>query len=336
MPSAVNSVPLNTWTHVAAVRNGNNYVIYINGTQSGTQTTGANTINNLSGSDASERLRIGSRGGVSTGCGTNNFIGNIDDVRVWNVARTAAEVQATYTTELDPLVNTNLAAYYNFNQGIGNGTNTGLSTLMDVKGGNNGNLYSFGLTGTTSNWVVQNTTLTILPLQWISFTAQQQHRNVLLKWVTAAEVNVADFVVERMTRGDQWQQIAEISAVGSNGNTNDYSYLDLSPEAGTNYYRIMQVDRDGKRSYSEIRAVRTDGASSSFTVLNNPVTNGVLQMRVDNSGSTTLKLFDMQGRLLFSNVYGSGTHTIPPARLSSGVYLLTDGLRTQKIIVSGR
>jgi hypothetical protein len=48
----------------------------------------------------------------------------------------------------------NLAAYYNFNQGVANGTNTGLTTLNgSTTPPYNGTLYNFALTGTTSNWV---------------------------------------------------------------------------------------------------------------------------------------------------------------------------------------
>ena len=49
---------------------------------------------------------------------------------------------------------TSLAAYYKFNQGVGSGTNTSVTTLTDASGNNNtGTLSSFALTGATSNFV---------------------------------------------------------------------------------------------------------------------------------------------------------------------------------------
>ncbi|TAG01231.1 MAG: choice-of-anchor D domain-containing protein, partial [Cytophagia bacterium] len=55
---------------------------------------------------------------------------------------------------------TGLVSYYKFNQGTAGGTNTGLNTLIDVVGCNNGTLTNFALTGTSSNWVAGKPSLT--------------------------------------------------------------------------------------------------------------------------------------------------------------------------------
>lgn len=137
---------VNRWVHVAAVYDGTQKIIYRNGIVIGTEVV-AGSID----TDNTADLFIGSWGGFG-----EYFDGRIDEFRLWNVARTQAQIQNGMTTELLG-TETGLVACYNFNQGVANGTNTGLTTLNDlattVGGANNGTLTNFALTGTASNWV---------------------------------------------------------------------------------------------------------------------------------------------------------------------------------------
>lgn len=83
---------------------------------------------------------------------TFGFDGLIDEVRIWNYARSEADILADYTNKLtgqEP----GLIAYYDFEQGAPNGSNAGITTLYDLAlPANNGTLTNFALTGTSSNW----------------------------------------------------------------------------------------------------------------------------------------------------------------------------------------
>ncbi|MRX48552.1 LamG domain-containing protein [Pedobacter puniceum] len=82
------------------------------------------------------------------------YQGRIDDVRVWSIERTQAQIQANMNTELSGS-EIGLVAYYTFNQGISGGNNTAITTILDkTASAFNGTLTNFAKTGATSNFVV--------------------------------------------------------------------------------------------------------------------------------------------------------------------------------------
>lgn len=85
--------------------------------------------------------------------GVNHFTGTIDEVRVWDIARTEAEIQASMNGEIcniDP----NLRVYYRLNEGVAGAVNLGVNQATDDSGnGYTGTLNNFAYSGATSNWV---------------------------------------------------------------------------------------------------------------------------------------------------------------------------------------
>ena len=136
---------INTWYHIAVVysASAHNLKFYVNGVLQDT------IINNNFPSIA---------GNVPINMGTwsngRYFNGVMDEVRIWNVARTQSEIQSNMNTELAG-TETGLVAYYPFNQGIAAGDNTAINTVTDkTANALNGTLTNFAKTGTTSNFVV--------------------------------------------------------------------------------------------------------------------------------------------------------------------------------------
>ncbi len=81
------------------------------------------------------------------------FRGIMDEVRIWDYARSGADIASDYQEALTG-TEPGLLAYYNFDQGIANGDNTGITTITDLTGNNNGTLQGFTLTpNSTSNFV---------------------------------------------------------------------------------------------------------------------------------------------------------------------------------------
>lgn len=142
----------NTWHHIAATYDGsnslNNIHIYIDGVDYGH--TSLSTTSISADITNSANLHIGSY--HASGSPNEYFTGLMDDARIWSTSRTCSEIKAYMNHELVGN-ETNLAAYYRFNQGVPNSNNAGVTTLNDLTSNAlNGTLTNFALSGSTSNW----------------------------------------------------------------------------------------------------------------------------------------------------------------------------------------
>lgn len=320
--SAVNT---GNWVHVAASweQSTGTMRLYINGVQE------ASAIGSTNLRSAPTRITLGQ---LQTDI--QRFSGSIDEVRIWNVVRTPAQIMANKDIELDPAGagTTNMVAYYTFNQNNTAGTNSAVVTVIDQKNTNNATLYNFALSGSSSNFVAQQTSFATLPVELLSFTATKLNSSVQLVWKTATEQNAVDFIVERSADGRNWSSIAQLPAVGNSNSIQQYSYTDAAPLNGQNFYRLRQTDKDAKQHYSETRNVRFSSAVSSFVVLGNPVTNGLLKLQLNEQEPVRAGLYGAKGELLLSVELKSGINTIDVSRFTPGMYWLRTADESKKIM----
>jgi hypothetical protein len=121
----------------------NGFVSYLDGVLVAQRDSSATALPNIAAN-----VYVGSLSGSS-----EFAAGTLDEIRIWNVARSQAQIQANMRLEVDP-ASTGLLAYYRCNQGIAEADNAGLTTLADLTlAGAHGTLQNFALTGSTSNWV---------------------------------------------------------------------------------------------------------------------------------------------------------------------------------------
>ncbi len=113
-----------------------------------------------------------------------------------------------------------------------------------------------------------------LPLNLLSFTAYKQQSSVQLKWKTDNEVNTSHFDVEKSSNGTVFTKFATVASANSGG-VHDYAYQDLQPFSGVNFYRLKQVDIDGRFKYSQIVRVLFDSYGKPLTVYPNPASQFV-------------------------------------------------------------
>jgi hypothetical protein len=311
---------LNAWHHLAATYDGTTIKLYINGilansmAQTGTLSTNSNS------------LILGNQPGF-----TEYFGGSLDELRIWNIARTQSEIQGNMNSELNPNTQTGLVSYYTFNQGIPTGTNTGLIPLMDQTGNNGGTLSNFSMSGSSSNFVDQFSGLFALPVSWLSFTAQKNNDQVLLTWRTAHEQNSRNFLVQRSLNGVDWKTIGTIAAAGNSNTESAYSFTDAFPVNSINYYRLLQQDYDDKFGYSKVVSVSMIGSPITLRIINNPVINNQLKLLVNKATAVTIRNSD--GKILLQKQLNIGIQTIDLSSFNKGFYFLQTNSDTWKFVL---
>ena len=311
---------LNTWHHLASTYDGTAMKVYIDGVLAGSLAlTGTITTN-------TNIISIGSQPGFG-----EYFGGTVDEVRIWNVARTQAQIQADMNKELDPATQTGLVSYYTMNQGIAAGDNTGLTTINDQKDNNDGTATGLGLGAGTSNYVTQKTGLAVLPVYWLGFIAQKQPGNVLLHWSTANEQGSDNFVVQHGTNGITWNNIATLNAAGNSTSEQHYSFTHATPAAGVNYYRIRQKDINDRISYSKIITLLFSEQKKQLIVFPNPVSDGTLNIQLLET--TMVSIFNNAGVLVWNKQLQRGAQSLDISKWNEGIYYLKARNETVRIVV---
>ncbi|HUZ60154.1 MAG TPA: LamG-like jellyroll fold domain-containing protein [Hanamia sp.] len=309
-PSTVN---FGQWTNIAGTYDGTTLILYVNGVNVASQAITGITVNN--GSD----ITIGAL--LNAG---NEFIfrGQLDELSMWDKTLTPANVTYNMNHSLIPASQPSLITYYNFNEGIPDGSNPTVTTLLDgTSNHQNGNLLNFNLSGSSSNWV--GSTL-LLPINLINFSGTKKAGGNLLQWSTASEQNSSYFEIQRGVNGTDFNEIAQVSAAGNSNTTKNYQYLDdqISSSAPIYYYRLKMVDKDGNTKYSTIIFIKSS-SSGSVTVYPNPAINQITINLSDNSLiNTQAVLSDLNGKVLQRITLNQTSTQVDVSSYAKGIYIL--------------
>ncbi|RYZ24371.1 MAG: T9SS type A sorting domain-containing protein [Chitinophagaceae bacterium] len=166
----------------------------------------------------------------------------------------------------------------------------------------------------------------VLPVTFVSFSGQRRGGNDHLTWSTASESNSARFEVEESSDGRSFRAIGTVAAAGSSSTLRTYNYGNNGVQ-GTRYYRIRQVDLDGRFTYTNVVRLTDDASAVSVRLGANPVPgNTTLQLQVPVATRVQLSLHDGAGRIVWNSspALGAGSQTIalPTAPLAAGLYYL--------------
>lgn len=137
-----------------------------------------------------------------------------------------------------------------------------------------------------------------LPLELLSFDGKKVDQHVDLNWETTNEVNTAYFDVERSPNGVEFEAIGQVEAVNRPGN-HQYLHQDMKPLNGLNYYRLKQVDQDGKSTYTKVISVLFSSYGEGGVIYPNPATSYVnIQTGYDGTREVAIQVYDMNGRMV--------------------------------------
>jgi hypothetical protein len=168
-----------------------------------------------------------------------------------------------------------------------------------VSGGDFSTVITDGLTAaeyfsTNSSTVMQDCNQLILPVNLLGFSAVKQAQNALINWsVTGENYNTSYYELERSTDGSTFAPIAKITSRRLTG-VQQYEYTDVNIIAlGTRnlYYRVKQVDFNGKSTASGIRNIRLDADGAEVQIFPNPAKEGFyVTVPVAEPGTKKVKL----------------------------------------------
>jgi hypothetical protein len=172
----------------------------------------------------------------------------------------------------------------------------------------------------------------ITPVTLLSFKGEKIGAINKLDWTTATEANNAGFELQRSADGLAFSKLAYVASKAQNGNSTNqlsYSFDDIKPLTGNSYYKLKQVDRDGKVSFSQVVLIK--GAKTNMitivSIYPNPVEEK-LNMIVGSptSEAITLIVTDLSGKLVKQQqanvVTGDNQLQIAVGNFASGTYLI--------------
>lgn len=178
-----------------------------------------------------------------------------------------------------------------------------------------------------------------LPVTLTSFTATAKGNYALLQWKTASEQNNKGFEIWRSGDEGKFIRIGEVAAATNHQlSTMNYTFTDKQPLNGNNYYKLVQIDNDGKENELAVSDLSFSLSAFSVQLYPNPTTTNEVTVNWGNTSVNSLKLIDLNGKVLrVIKVQPSETSkTIALSNYPAGTYLLriesSNGIETRKIV----
>ena len=171
-----------------------------------------------------------------------------------------------------------------------------------------------------------------LPISLVKFTADKVAEKVKVQWTTATEINNDKFIIERSADGKNFEHLAELSGAGTSKELNAYEVVDASPLKGTSYYRLTQIDFDGKsESFAPVAVSGKQGALSLEQGVRSreqgagSMEQGAWSIYSPENTEANFTLSDLNGRVVYTEkinlVEGYQPFEFNIAQYNTGIYL---------------
>ena len=195
---------------------------------------------------------------------------------------------------------------------IGNSANQKIKIGSDIKyKGNNDEILTgyFISDNTTGSSPAGFRVLAILPVNFTSFYISKSSEKIQLTWSTDREINNSHFDVERSSNGTDWQTIAVVKSSQNGINTNNYSYNDKTISSSVVYYRLRQVDTDGRFVYSSIKTIRLGEVISPVRIYGSDK-NVVVDLNTEFKSNIIISVVNTSGQVIFKRTFINPSYRI--------------------------
>ncbi len=205
-------------------------------------------------------------------------------------------------------------------------------------------VYSFNGTGSSTNYnrgFYTSTSTQTLPVELKEFTVVLNEKGEAeLKWTTATEINNSHFEIERSFDSENsFIKIGKVKGLGNSNLLKSYQYFDelnlMDISATTIYYRLKQVDYDGKFEYSPVVSLNLNETKNGETIVVNP---NPFKDEIKISGVrelSSLKLYDPSGKEIMNKVLSGsadGTYIVKVSSQEKGIFILKINQESFKLI----
>jgi hypothetical protein len=172
-----------------------------------------------------------------------------------------------------------------------------------------------------SNFIGTFTVLTPLPVKFKDFSVKRKDESNELTWTTASETNNDYFEVQHSTDGRQFEAVGQVKGYGNSNTDRDYYFSHEVSGSTRSYYRLKQVDFDGKYEYSGIISVgsENDRLDERIAVSPNPVSDFLIVSGITEQADYLIT--DYSGRQIMTGSVASG-QSLDVATLAPGFYTL--------------
>ena len=178
---------------------------------------------------------------------------------------------------------------------------------------------------------------TLLPISFTGFTVTKKNNTAFIQWNTAFEQNNKGFSIERSSDAVNFRQINFINGANAGTGAHAYTATDLIPAKGVNYYRIKQVDFDGRVTYSATQSVSFESNSNTALALfPNPAKDRVaITLGAIENSNARYYILSADGKVVktgtFDKSQSNSVQTLDVSSLPRGLYIvkLADGLKQQ-------
>lgn len=189
-----------------------------------------------------------------------------------------------------------------------------------------GSDYSITATFVTgfSGFGVGNPGVAALPITLLSFDGRKNNKVVDLTWETSYEFNNSHFEIETAKQVNNFYKIGTVNSKGNSSLNQTYNYTDILLVAGVNYYRLKQVDIDGRFTYSKTIAVNFDEPGKSFTIYPNPAKEKLTISFSEPQQNVNIRIISSDGKEIRKEAVSSvlRNYEVAIEKLSPGSYFI--------------
>jgi hypothetical protein len=183
---------------------------------------------------------------------------------------------------------------------------------------------------TLGNRVSFDYTSVPLPVTWYYFNGYHENGSNILEWHTASEINNVGFEVERSWDGKAFDKVGWVEGHGTTNEKNEYVFIDKSLKTGWMYYRLKQIDYDGKFEYSRLIPVFVD-VVDDIQIYPNPMSDYLYLSRTDKDVPVIVTITNV----LAQRTYFLSQDVMQPNRFVNSERLIP-GLYSVKIDMGGK